>query len=57
MKSAKIKDILNEWSKIYKVNWVKIKKRPNDKDYESIISSNEFCHVKKKIQIWENYFF
>ena len=48
MKSAKIKDILNEWSKIYKVNWIKIKKRPNDKDYESIISSNEYCHVKKK---------
>ena len=43
-----IKDILDVWSKIYKVKWKKIKKRQGDKNFESIISSQEFCKFKLK---------
>lgn len=47
MKSSKIKDILKVWSEIFKVKWIKVSTRKNDKNYESIISRNEYCKVIK----------
>ena len=46
MKSAKIKDLLSVWCEIYNTKWKKVKSRPGDKYYESIISSFEYGSVK-----------
>lgn len=48
MKSAKISDILDEWCKIYNTKWIKVNSRTGDKNFESIISSNEYGIVKVK---------
>ena len=56
MKSAFIRDILDIWSKIYKVKWKKIKKREGDKNFESIISSQEFCKFELKKTNFGNIF-
>lgn len=48
MKSVKIKDLLKVWCKNYSVKWKKVKKRQGDKDYESILSENEYCKINLK---------
>lgn len=48
MKSAKIKDLLSAWCKIYNTKWKKVKSRQGDKNYESIISSFEYGNIKYK---------
>ena len=46
MKSLKIKDLLIEFSKKYKVKWKRIKKREMDKFYETLIPNNQYYEVK-----------
>tara|TARA_Y100001970_G_C14151463_1_gene812947 strand:- start:285 stop:1229 length:945 start_codon:yes stop_codon:yes gene_type:complete len=41
MKSAKIKNILEEWCKIYQTKWKKITKRKGDKIDENLVSKSE----------------
>ena len=51
-KCAKIIDLLKEFSKIYKVKWKLIKKRPMDKDYEKLLSEQEYTNsdlIKTKV--------
>lgn len=50
MKQSKIKDILNLWIEIYKSKWKKVKKRPGDKNHETLIAQNEIDQVTKIIK-------
>ncbi len=46
MKSAKIRDILDEWCKIYGTKWKRVNSRKGDKSFESILSSTEYSKIK-----------
>lgn len=46
LKSARMIDFLKEWKKIKGTKWKIIKKRPMDKDYESLISNYEMNLTK-----------
>ena len=46
MKSAKIRDILDEWCKIYGTKWKRVNSRKGDKSFESILSSAEYSKIK-----------